>query len=54
MGMEQDYKAYAQRREDMATTHFGPLWLNQEKRYVHPFRIFATFGTSVTAGSAST
>ena len=40
MGMEQDYKAYAQRREEMATTHFGPLWLNQEKRYVHPFRIF--------------
>lgn len=40
MGMEQDYKAYAQRRKDMEETHFGPMWLNQEKRYVHPFRIF--------------
>ena len=40
MGMEQDYNAYAQRREAMAKERFGPLWLNQEKRYVHLFRIF--------------
>ncbi len=40
MSMEQNYKAYAQRRLEMAESHYGPLWLNQEQRYVHPFRIF--------------
>ena len=40
MSMEQDYKAYMARREALAPTHFGPIWLNQEQRYVHPFRIF--------------
>lgn len=40
MSMQKDYEAYIERRKAMATTHFGPLWLNQEQRYVHPFRIF--------------
>ena len=40
MTMKENYEAYAKRRADMAETHFGPLWLNQEKRYVHPFQIF--------------
>ena len=40
MGMEQDYRAYMQRRENLAKDHYGTLWLNQEERYVHPFRIF--------------
>ena len=40
MGMEQDYRAYAKRRGAMAAHHFQSLWLNQERRYVHPFQIF--------------
>ena len=40
MTMKENYEAYTKRRAAMAETHFGPLWLNQEKRYVHPFQIF--------------
>ena len=40
MTMEQKYNAYLKRREDMAKDSLQKLWLNQEKRYVHPFRIF--------------
>lgn len=40
MSMKQDYELYMAKRAEMETTHFGPLWLNQEKRYVHPFKIF--------------
>lgn len=40
MSMEQDYRAYLQRRADLAGTRFGPIWLNQESRYVRPFQVF--------------
>lgn len=40
MSMEQEYKAYLERREEIAKSHFGEIFMNQEKRYVHPFRIF--------------
>ena len=40
MSMQKDYEAYVQRRKELAGTKLGHLWLNQEERYVHPFRIF--------------
>ncbi len=40
MGMKENYQAYMERREAIAKDHFGEIWLNQEKRYVHPFRVF--------------
>ena len=38
--MEQDYRAYLRRREQLEKSRFGSVWMNQEQRYVHPFRIF--------------
>ena len=40
MSMLQDYEAYLQRRDALASTHLASIWLNQENRYVHPFRVF--------------
>lgn len=37
---QQEYENYAARREALAKTHFGPIWLNPLDRYVHPFRIW--------------
>ncbi|MBR1709586.1 MAG: MBL fold metallo-hydrolase [Clostridia bacterium] len=38
--MKQEYENYMARRADLEASRMGSLWLNQEKRYVHPFRIF--------------
>ena len=38
MSIKQEYEDYAARREALAKTHFGPIWLNPLDRYVHPFR----------------
>ena len=40
MSIKQEYEDYAARREALAKTHFGPIWLNPLDRYVHPFRIW--------------
>lgn len=40
MTMQEKYVAYAARRGEMAKTHFGPLWLDQESRYVKPFNLY--------------
>lgn len=40
MSMKQEYENYMARRADLEASRMGSLWLNQEKRYVHPFRIF--------------
>ena len=40
MSIIQEYEDYAARREALAKTHFGPIWLNPLDRYVHPFRIW--------------
>ena len=40
MSLRQDYEAYMQRRAEVAATRFGEIWLNQESRYVHPFRLY--------------
>ena len=40
MSMQQEYEAYLARREAIAKDHYGPIWLNQEQRYVHPFRLY--------------
>lgn len=40
MSMKSEYEAYKQRRKDIERTRLGQIWLDQEKRYVHPFRIF--------------
>ena len=40
MSMQKDYEAYAARREALAKTHFGPIWLDPLSRYVHPFQIW--------------
>ena len=40
MSLQPEYEAYAARREALAKTHFGPIWLNPLDRYVHPFRIW--------------
>lgn len=38
--MKENYSNYQKAREELATTHFGSLWLNQEKRYVKPFKLY--------------
>lgn len=40
MSIKEAYQAYQQRREDLAQTRLGHFWLDQESRYVHPFRIY--------------
>lgn len=40
MSMKTDYEHAQQRRRDMAASLLGPMYLDQERRYVHPFRIF--------------
>ena len=40
MSIKQDYKAYLERREQIAKRPFSSIWLEQESRYVHPFRIY--------------
>lgn len=40
MSIRQEYEAYVARREAIAKTHFGPIWLDQESRYVHPFNLY--------------
>lgn len=41
MSIRTEYEAYLQRREALASNPMGKrIWLDQESRYVHPFRIF--------------
>lgn len=40
MSIRQEYEAYLARREAIARNHFGKIWLDQEGRYVHPFRLY--------------
>ncbi len=40
MSLKEDYARYMNKRAEMAKDRLGSLWLNQEERYVHPFRIF--------------
>ena len=54
MSIKQEYEDYAARREALAKTHFGPIWLNPLDRYVHPFRIWGNVWYVGTAGCAST
>ena len=45
MSIKQEYEDYAARREALAKTHFGPIWLNPSG---------AMCGMWATAGCAST
>ena len=54
MSIKQEYEDYAARREALAKTHFGPIWLNPLDRYVHPSASGAMCGMWATAGCAST
>ena len=38
--MRQQYEDYRQRREALANSRMGHYWLDQESRYVHPFRLY--------------
>lgn len=40
MGLRQDYESYLARRQAVADDFHGPIWLDQESRYVHPFQIY--------------
>lgn len=40
MSMRQDYESYLARRQAVAEDFHGPIWLDQESRYVHPFQIY--------------
>ena len=41
MSLRQDYEAYAARREKLKAHPLdSKIWLNQESRYVHPFRLY--------------
>ena len=40
MSLRDEYEAYAASRAALTKDPHGPVWLNQEQRYVHPFRIY--------------
>ena len=40
MSIREQYEGYLGRREAIANTHFGKIWLEQTSRYVHPFRLY--------------
>lgn len=40
MTIRESYEALQERRRAMQSTLLGPMYLAQEQRYVHPFRIF--------------
>ena len=40
MSIREEYEAYVARRQAIARTHFGKIWLEQTSRYVHPFRLY--------------
>lgn len=40
MSMQSEYEQMLARQAAMRGTLLGPMYLNQEQRYVHPFRIF--------------
>ena len=40
MSEQEAYRAYMARREALAKESFGELWLDPERRYVHPFRLY--------------
>lgn len=40
MSMRKEYEAYLARREVLARDRMGGIWLDQESRYVHPFRLY--------------
>lgn len=40
MSLREDYQRYQERRERCAADHFGAIWMDQEARYVHPFRLY--------------
>jgi metallo-beta-lactamase class B len=40
MSLREDYEAYIQRQQKTADSPMAKVWLNQEARYVEPFRMF--------------
>jgi metallo-beta-lactamase class B len=40
MSEQSAYEAYLQRREAIYTDYYSEIWLNPEKRYVSPFRLY--------------
>ncbi len=40
MSMRSDYEEYLQKQNKLKGMPFGKFWINQEARYVKPFRIY--------------
>ena len=54
MSIKQEYEDYAARREALAKTHFGPIWLTRWTATSIPSASGAMCGMWATAGCAST
>ena len=40
MSMRSEYEAYLQRQEKLKENPMARYWINQESRYVHPFKMY--------------
>lgn len=40
MSIRESYEAYLDRRDQLSQSPMVRYWLNQESRYVHPFRLY--------------